>query len=167
MNRYMYDHPKSKQKCRYVLKINQKRIVQSLLLLSHQYLLKSLSKDSNSVFPPNLNRKNWDPNGSFWARSPNFSPQIQVLRLVDALRKFAVFVFWTPLVIRILFGFGKKFLKINSNFINLILQTIKLEDFVRRPEILSNSRINSIFGVIRTTLIFTSQQLFYIHIKTL
>jgi hypothetical protein len=50
-------------------------IVQSLLLLCHQYLLKSLSKDSNSVFPPNLNRKNWDPNDSFWARSPNFSPQ--------------------------------------------------------------------------------------------
>jgi hypothetical protein len=56
-------------------------IVQSLLLLCHQYLLKSLSKDSNSVFPPNLNRKNWDPNDSFWARSPNFSPQIQALRL--------------------------------------------------------------------------------------
>ncbi len=73
-------------------------IVQSLLLLCHQYLLKSLSKDSNSVFPPNLNRKNWDPNDSFWARSPNFSPQIQVLRLVDALWKFTVFVIWTPLV---------------------------------------------------------------------
>jgi hypothetical protein len=38
-------------------------IVQSLLLLSHQYLLKSLSKDSNSVFPPNLNRKKL---GSKW-----------------------------------------------------------------------------------------------------
>jgi hypothetical protein len=33
-------------------------IVQSLLLLSHQYLLKSFTKDSLSVFPPNLNRKN-------------------------------------------------------------------------------------------------------------
>jgi hypothetical protein len=59
-------------------------IVQGLLLLSHQYLLKSLSKDSNSVFPPNLNRKNWDINDSFWARSPNFSPQIQTLKLDDS-----------------------------------------------------------------------------------
>jgi hypothetical protein len=71
-------------------------IVQSLLFLCHQYLLKSLSKDSNSVFPPNLNRKNWAPNDSFWARSPNFSPRIQALRLVNALSKLAVFVFWTP-----------------------------------------------------------------------
>ncbi len=92
-------------------------IVQSLLLPCHQYLLKSLSKDSNSVFPPNLKRKNWDPNDSFWARSPNFSPQIQALRLVDSLWKFAVFVIWTPLLIRILFGFGKNFLKINSNLL--------------------------------------------------
>jgi hypothetical protein len=36
------------------------------------------------------------------------------------------------------FGFGKNVLKINNNYINLILQAMKLEDFVCRAEILSN-----------------------------
>jgi hypothetical protein len=33
------------------------------------------------------------------------------------------------------FGFGKNVLKNNSKCINLILQTLKLEDLERRPEI--------------------------------
>ncbi len=51
--------------------------------------LKSASSLSSIFAEITLQRfsKNWDSNDSFWARSPNFSPQIQVLRRVDALSK--------------------------------------------------------------------------------
>jgi hypothetical protein len=74
--------------------------------------------------------------------SDGTSINYSIIKLIRKwLRKSRKKILWKTLFRSIIkpFCFGKNFLKINSNFINLILQAIKLEDYECRAEILSNS----------------------------